>query len=136
MWKEMYRVGVELIDKQHQELFQRVEDFVLAIKGSGAWEEKVEKVKDTMEFMQNYVVEHFRDEEEYQKEINYPDYEKHHKIHEEFKSEVNKYAQNFAEKGYTEEFALEFAGKLMTWLINHVAMTDQKIGQYVRNGGR
>ncbi|NSW92302.1 MAG: hemerythrin family protein [Firmicutes bacterium] len=136
MWKEMYRIGVDKIDEQHQELFRRVEEFLRAVKGAGQWEEKLAKVKDTLAFMQGYVVEHFQNEEEYQREINYPGYEQHHKIHEEFKFEVNKYAQKFAEKGYTEEFAQEFAGKLMTWLINHVAMTDQKIGQYVRKGGQ
>lgn len=135
MWKEIYRIGVDKVDAQHKELFQRVGDFLLAIKTAGKWEEKVAKVKETLAFMQNYVVEHFADEEEYQREINYPGYEKHLKTHEEFKAEVNKYASKFAESGYDEEIAQEFGGKLMTWLIYHVAMEDQKIGEYVRRGG-
>ena len=135
MWKEIYRIGVDKVDAQHQELFRRVADFLMAIKGGGGWEKKVEKVKETMVFMQNYVVEHFTDEETYQKEINYPGYEKHCQIHEEFKAEVNKYALKFAESGYNEEIAQEFGGKLMTWLIYHVAMEDQKIGEYVRREG-
>jgi len=136
MWKEMYRIGVDKVDAQHQELFQRVEDFLLAIKGAGPWEEKLVKVKDTMAFMQDYVVEHFRDEEEYQRAIGYPGYDRHCRTHEEFKAEVNKCAEKFAANGYTEDLAQEFAGKLMTWLIYHVAMDDQKIGQYVRQGGQ
>ncbi|HHX18374.1 MAG TPA: hemerythrin, partial [Clostridium sp.] len=26
MWKDKYKIGVELIDKQHEELFRRVSD--------------------------------------------------------------------------------------------------------------
>ncbi|MDI9418646.1 MAG: hypothetical protein QM399_00480 [Bacillota bacterium] len=30
MWKEKYRIGVEAIDNQHRELFQRVSDFLMS----------------------------------------------------------------------------------------------------------
>jgi len=135
MWKEAYRIGVEKVDAQHQELFNRVAAFLKAIKGEGDWEQKVELVKKTLEFMQGYVVEHFADEEAYQKEINYPDFAKHYQIHEDFKAEVAKYAQKLAESGFSEEVAQEFGRKLMAWLIYHVAMEDQKIGEYVRSQG-
>lgn len=65
MWKDKYRIGVELIDTQHQELFKRVSDFLQSVQEKGDWEEKTAAVRETLEFMQNYVVEHFNDEEEY-----------------------------------------------------------------------
>ncbi|GAV21502.1 bacteriohemerythrin [Carboxydothermus pertinax] len=135
IWKESYRIGVEKVDAQHQELFHRVDEFLRAIKGPGDWEDKVEQVKKTLKFMQGYVVEHFADEEAYQQEINYPDFAKHYLIHEEFKAEVAKYAEKFAASGFNEEIVQEFGGKLMAWLIYHVVMEDQKIGAYVRSQG-
>lgn len=135
MWKEGYRVGVEKIDTQHQELFQRVTDFVKAIKGEGQWEQKVEKVKETLDFMQRYVIEHFAAEEVYQKEVGYINFKQHQQIHKDFKADVAKYAQKFEDTHYSEDIAQEFAGKLMTWLIYHVAIEDQKIGAYVRTRG-
>jgi hemerythrin len=134
MWKESYRIGIELIDTQHQELFQRITDFLKVIKGQGKWEQKIDRVKETSSFMQSYVVKHFSDEEVYQKKINYPNCEGHHQLHEEFKAEVSKYAEKLVESGYNEDVAQEFAGKLMTWLIYHVAKEDQEIGKYVRLG--
>ena len=77
MWKDKYKIGVELIDHQHQELFGRVSNFLQAVQSEGQWEEKLEHVKSTMEFMQNYVVEHFEAEEQFQREINFPEYENH-----------------------------------------------------------
>ncbi|QGG48300.1 bacteriohemerythrin [Heliorestis convoluta] len=136
MWKDKYKIGVAEIDQQHEELFRRVSTFIQTVRKSGTWEEKAENVKETISFMQAYVVDHFNDEESYLEKIGYPDLKKHKEAHEEFKRAVQEYVQRFEQEGYPEEVALEFGGKLMTWLIMHVASMDQKIGRYVvKQGG-
>lgn len=135
MWKDKYKVGIDLIDQQHQELFNRVSEFIRTVENEDSWEKKLNKVKETMDFMQKYVVIHFDQEEAYQRKIDYPDTQKHKQIHEEFKGVVNNYVKLFEEEGFTEEKIQEFSAKLMTWLIMHVAQTDQKIGDYVKNKG-
>ena len=72
MWKEKYRVGAELIDTQHKELFHRVSNFIQAVQSPQPWENKLEHVKETLAFMQDYVIIHFNDEERFQAEIGYP----------------------------------------------------------------
>ncbi|RYD02158.1 hypothetical protein N752_27285 [Desulforamulus aquiferis] len=39
------------------------------------------------------------------------------------------------QEGYSEELVQEFSGKLMAWLIMHVAAMDQKLGEYVVSQG-
>ncbi|HHW07645.1 MAG TPA: hemerythrin family protein [Clostridia bacterium] len=136
MWKEKYRLGVQNIDEQHEELFRRVSEFVLALRQDGSWEEKLPKVKETLAFMQSYVITHFADEEAYQREMQYPGYEEHRRIHEDFKAEVHEFARRFEEEGYLEDTVQQFAGKLLAWLINHVAATDQQIAHFVSGQGR
>ena len=131
LWKEKYKIGILVIDEQHQELFSRVEDFVQAIRQEGLWKGKIETVKETMVFMQEYVVTHFNYEEKYQQQLGYPDYEKHHHIHEAFKADIQGMATKFAKEGYQEEAVQALAGRLLAWLINHVVATDQKMAQYV-----
>lgn len=135
MWKDKYRVGVDLIDEQHKELFSRLSKFIEVVQNDIAWEEKIDQVKETMEFMQEYVVTHFDDEEAYQEEIGYPDIEKHKQAHAKFKQGINDYVEIFEESGYTEEKIQELSGRLMAWLIMHVGHMDQKIGEYVRSKG-
>ena len=89
MWKEKYRIGVELIDTQHQELFRRLSNFIQIVQNNIPWNDKLEEVKETLNFLQEYVVFHFNDEEAYMKEINYPDLELHKKIHKDFRDEIN-----------------------------------------------
>ena len=129
-WKEKYRLGVDLIDQQHEELFERVSAFITVVRSAVPWEEKVDQVKDTMAFMQEYVVFHFEDEEAYQERIGYPDLENHKRIHAQFKTSVQTYAERMESEGYTEDLVKEFSGKLMAWLIMHVAGVDQKLGTF------
>ncbi|WP_312813012.1 hemerythrin family protein [Sedimentibacter sp.] len=135
-WKDKYEVGVELIDNQHKELFRRVEDCIKTIRSTTLGEEKAQKVNETLEFMKEYVVEHFRDEEEYQIKIGYPDYEKHKQIHDSMVSFVLEVSEEYEKDGYNDALIQKFAGRLLTWLINHVAAEDQKIADYaVKKGG-
>lgn len=135
MWKEKYRIGVDLIDSQHQELFKRLSKFIQIVQNNIPWEDKLEEVKETLNFLGGYVVFHFNDEENFMKEINYPDFELHKKIHEDFKDEINEYIKLFEKEGFTEDKIQELNAKLMTWLIMHVGKMDQQIGKYTKEKG-
>lgn len=135
IWKDKYELGVHIIDEQHKELFRRVDAFVQTLRSSATWEEKVKKVNETLEFMNGYVVEHFRDEEEYQKKIGYPGYEEHKKIHDNMVNYVVKVTEEYEKSGYNEQLMQQFGGKLLSWLINHVAAQDQRIADYAIKKG-
>ncbi len=133
IWKEKYKIGVPLIDEQHEELFRRVTEFVETLRSAGEWSHKVAKVNETLNFMKDYVVMHFHDEEAYQQEIEYPGMAEHRRIHNDMVQYVMNIAEQYEREGYKEELMQQFAGKLLAWLINHVAATDQKIAEYVKS---
>lgn len=135
LWKDKYELGVALIDEQHQELFKRVDAFLNVLRSNSPTEEKREKVSTTLEFMKGYVVEHFCDEEEYQRRIGYPNYEGHKKIHEDMVNYVVEVSKEYENNGYDEQFMQQFGGKLLAWLINHVASEDQKIASFAIEQG-
>lgn len=135
IWKEKYRIGVPAVDEQHEELFRRVNDFVVVLRSPLTWEEKQGKVNETLEFMKEYVIDHFRDEEEYQLSIGYPEYETHKKIHTEMVAYVAATAEEYEREGFSEQVMQRFAGKLLAWLIHHVADSDQKIANYAMGKG-
>lgn len=132
MWKERYEIGVERIDEQHRELFQRVEEFLKATNDPKKnWDEKVEKVKETMNFMGEYVNYHFDDEEKLQEELGYPNLAEHKEAHRKFKKGIKEYIEKLEADDYSEDLVQEFGGKIMTWLIMHVGDVDQKLGDYI-----
>lgn len=132
IWKEEYKIGVPLIDEQHEELFSRVTTFVETIRSDRLWNEKVKRVNDTLEFMKDYVVTHFQDEEAYQKEIGYPEAEQHRKIHQDMVSYIEMISRQNEINGSKEIVMQQFAGRIVTWLVNHVVGEDQKIAEFAK----
>ena len=133
IWQENYKVGVKEIDKQHKELFEILNKLIRVVRDDDEDEEvKREKMIDTLEFMNKYVNKHFSEEERLQAEYDYPDLEEHQEIHRKFEAEIEEFQDEFRKNDYSQEFAKEFSGRLLTWLINHVADTDQKIGEYIK----
>lgn len=132
MWKEHYRIGSELIDTQHRELFKRVSNFVKVVQAGGSWDDRLHEVQSTLEFMQSYVVIHFDNEEQLQRDIGYPGLEEHVRIHTEFREEINEFAARMKREGFDEKSMQELAARVMTWLIMHVGKEDQKIGEFLR----
>ena len=133
IWKDEYKIGVELVDDQHRELFKRLGDFIQTVRSDKEESKKKIEVEKTLNFMGEYVVTHFDAEEALQKKYNYPGFENHHQIHEDFKAEVAEFQQEYRENKFDEDFVMEFSGRLLTWLINHVASTDQDIGEHINS---
>jgi len=135
LWKDNYELGVPQIDAQHKELFRRVEAFLQVLRSGDSWDEKVAKVNETLEFMKGYVVEHFHDEEEYQLSIDYPGYEAHKQIHIGMVDYVLEFSRQYEQSNNNELLIQQFGGKLLAWLINHVAAEDQRIADYAKRKG-
>lgn len=58
--------------------------------------------------------------------MGYVSYEKHVKIHENFKNTVEAY-KDLLEKDFSAKTLKSFIGTLLAWLVNHVCVCDRKI---------
>ena len=81
-WQEEYRIGVDIIDREHQRLF-RIINKLFAFK---------EEEKDTqwtcqegIKYFKGHAMKHFADEEAYMASINYEGLEEHQRIHRHFR---------------------------------------------------
>lgn len=122
MWKESYRLGVELIDQQHRELFAMTEELVSAVE-QGATAADYEKA---VGFLQDYVIEHFRDEEAYLASLHARDLAAHRVEHQAFTETVENYGERLKENGFDKKTMKDLIGTVTAWLIYHVVDTDQK----------
>jgi hemerythrin-like metal-binding protein len=126
MWKEEYRLGVETIDSQHQQLFKMVDDLLLVIDDSEHKDYKKE-CADAVNFLYDYTVKHFQFEEGYQASIGYSDIEAHKLQHKRFIITVENFAKKMTESDYDMKVVKAFSGSLVAWLNYHIGETDQKI---------
>jgi hemerythrin len=128
-WDSSFSVGYPLIDEQHQELFVKVNALLAAIQlGQGK-----DQLKKAVDFLSDYTVKHFFDEEQLQKKYRYPDHPNHHKYHEFFKGTVRDFSKELIMRGANEKLADEMRKKLGSWLIDHIKVQDVKLGAYLRS---
>ncbi|MGI6256170.1 MAG: bacteriohemerythrin [Acutalibacter sp.] len=123
MWKDSYRLGVERIDNQHIELFRMTEDLVRAVSENAT----MEAYQKALGFLKEYVIYHFRDEEEYQASIHYSGAKAHKEEHRRFTQTVLNYEKALEKNGFDLETMKDLVGTVTAWLIYHVVDTDQKI---------
>jgi hemerythrin len=131
-WTEDLAVGNEMIDAQHKELFVRITDLVNAIKSKTC---KFE-IGPTTQFLQQYVIKHFTDEQNLMKSQNYPDFEAHKALHDKFihdfedlKKELEDETSNYSKSVYTNQMVVD-------WIVEHINQVDKKFGQYMKEQGK
>ena len=128
-WSKDYELGNEFVDSQHKRLFELVCNL-----GKSCLEgEDVATLSETLDFLLQYTVQHFSDEESLQLKYNFPEYEHHKKLHEEFEATVGEKVLEFKEKGSTKDLSDTVNDFVVTWLLNHILKEDMKIGAYIKD---
>lgn len=127
-WNDSFKLGSDLVDAQHRKLFELLSDLIESCE-TGAENTKLE---ESLNFLVNYTVQHFKAEENLQIHYDYPDYERHRKLHEDFKETVGELVQRFADSGSTKELSDDMNKIVARWLVNHIQVEDKKIGAYIR----
>ena len=127
-WTPDLTVDEGKIDQQHKELFKRIGKLVSAIKSRTCKYE----IGPTTAFLEEYVIKHFRDEEEMMRLEGYPDLEAHKVIHDKFisdfndlKKELKSEASNYTKSVYTNQIVVD-------WILDHILEMDKEFGRYLK----
>lgn len=126
-WDKSLETGNLTIDGQHKSLIDAINELLDACsKGKGRTE-----VSKTLDFLQNYVVRHFADEERLQIQSSYPDYKSHREKHESFKATVKSIADEYEKGGATIQLVAKVNTSIGGWLINHIKSEDKKVAAHI-----
>jgi hemerythrin len=125
-WDESLTVGIELIDAQHKELFDRINRLLDACKrGEGK-----EEIADVVSFLGNYVVEHFESEEQAMQKRNYPAFSAHKQEHDVFRKDFETLKEDIAREGAGLGAVAKINKALVDWLIKHIGRSDKAFGAH------
>jgi hemerythrin len=128
-WDKSLETQNALIDEQHRKLFDALNAFLQA---SGEKKSR-EDVKKSLDFLNDYTIKHFFDEEQLQKQHGYPDYPNHHELHEALKKTVRELQHDFILNGPSDELIRDVEKKVGDWLVAHIKSQDVKIGAYIKD---
>lgn len=127
-WTPDLAVGVETIDNQHKELFQRVSALLDACSaGKGK-----ETIREILAFLEGYVVEHFNDEESLMVRHGYPGYSEHKSLHEQFIREFTALKQQIESDGATGHIVIQTNRIVVNWLNQHIRNVDKLVGAFLK----
>jgi hemerythrin len=128
VWDDSFKTGNELIDEQHKQLFAAINDLLkISDQGEGA------DLKKSLDFLNEYTIKHFFDEEQLQQKYQYPDYPNHKKLHEGFKALVRELSHKWIMSGTSKLLTDEVKTKIGDWLVSHIKGQDIKLGAYIKS---
>lgn len=119
-WYDGLSLGHEDIDRQHQGLFDLVNELEEAIMQ----QRSLTILADVVERLNVYAAEHFAAEERLMREHRYPGFAAHQQAHELFIEKVMSF--NFMPDAY-EHPSKELYQFLRTWLIEHIRIVDKAV---------
>jgi hemerythrin len=126
LWDNSFLVNFEIIDNQHKGLVDMTNELIRGCGGGRAVQDVlfIKALRKAVE----YARVHFSTEEEYMRQVSYPDFAVHKKEHEAFVAEVAKQLKSFEEN---RNDPVVLAGFLKNWLFNHIAVSDKKYAPYL-----
>lgn len=126
LWTKNLEVGVDLIDSQHKQWFEKADQLFEAGK-SGKSKEYIIQMFD---FLDEYTKTHFRDEEKYMQSINYPEISQQKQMHADFIKKLSELRIQYETAGANITTIISANQFILDWLTKHISNADKKIGEY------
>lgn len=129
-WSEKMSVGNNIIDQQHKKLVQMVNSLFDAMaQGKGD-----QVLEPTIKELAIYTKTHFDYEEQFMRQIGYPQLEEHQQVHRDLLGKVKGIYDKIAAGEHYSSVTL--AGFLKEWLTKHIMGVDQKYAAFSTVGAR
>ena len=128
-WNNKYCMGISVIDEEHKKLIGILNKAIDAKELN----DNKEELKEVLEEMTEFALEHFETEEAYMKEFNYPEYQHHSEEQYAFFTKTIAYFDRVVNGDY--HISNELIKYLKQWLVNHIQICDrQYIDCFKTNG--
>ncbi len=128
VWNDNLASGSTEIDTQHKELFKRIDSLLAALeKGSGR-----EEMATIVQYLSDYVVFHFGNEENYMAKFSYSSATAHKAQHEQFIKNFLKLKDRLMREGINAQLTEDTRQLVVDWLINHIKYSDRALGLFLK----
>ncbi len=117
--------GIKDIDIQHKLLF----DAINSLENNS----DPEQIWFTLCDVEEYASVHFKTEENYMIELNYPDIDEHVKEHKVFLKKYKVLKDELEKQGASEEFLHKLRSLLVEWIIAHYIDIEVKMAKFLRS---
>jgi hemerythrin len=128
-WDDKYSFDISIIDKEHRKFMDVINKAIVAKENN----DNPEGVKEVLREMTNYIFTHFKTEETYMIEFNYPEYQYHKEEHNDFTMKIIAYLDSAINGNY--QIVSVLLEDLKSWLVYHIQVTDKKYSDCFKKNG-
>jgi hemerythrin len=128
-WSKDLETGNQMIDTQHKQLIQAINDLLDACSGGKGRQ----ALDGTLDFLTKYTAKHFGDDENLQLQAKYPDYANHKKLHDGFKATVADLGRQLKAEGPTITLVGKVNSSIGGWLVSHIKREDTKVAAHLKS---
>ncbi len=125
VWNSRFETGIAIIDTQHKALFDAVNRLADSFKDGSS----KTAVKESMDFLVRYTVDHFQTEEKVMKDMGYPKLTSHMAEHAQLVSKAQELQGKIAEG---KPVTMEVSKFLADWLKHHINEVDMGYVEFKR----
>ena len=122
LWMKSLETGIVTIDEQHKKLFEQV-DLLLD-------KENVNRHKEIIDFLDNYIANHFSGEQKMHREAKYPKANEHKKMHDDYIVVFKKMKDKYLKEGAAISINMEINKTVVGWLRDHIMVHDKEFAAY------
>ena len=122
-WDPALETGLTLIDEQHQALFAQTRILLDCTQD--------DRIATTLQFLANYVVEHFGTEERLHRETDYPAAAEHLDAHNRFIETFKELNEEYQASGHDLLILMKITKVVLDWLRHHIGGLDREYGVYI-----
>lgn len=126
IWSSDLETGNEMIDNDHKGII-KLYNQVVNIVEKKQFDKNLVKV---LTELTHYSVKHFKNEEDWMLEMNYPDFEEHQMEHKDFVYKIVMFNMSFDDSN--EQMFKDILTFLKDWISNHVVSLDKEIVKYYK----
>ncbi|OGV35492.1 MAG: hypothetical protein A2020_02445 [Lentisphaerae bacterium GWF2_45_14] len=125
------RTGIPLIDRQHEEFFERANTLLRKCTTPEALNEK--DINKILDFIWVYIIEHFTTEEDIMNKYEYSSYGPHKQAHMEFRKQYMAYREQIRASGITPTAMRDLLFFMRDWFFKQIITHDIKLADFLKN---
>lgn len=125
IWNDNCSIGMDLIDTQHQHLFE-IGNKIYTLLKTDLQTDKYKDIILIVQELRDYTKYHFKCEENYMLEINYPGFEEQKKEHNEFIKQLEEMDINSIHENQQKHIE-DLMNFVFDWLLSHILEKDKLI---------
>lgn len=125
-WNPDLSIGIDLLDSQHKEIFEKANAFFIANKVGAP----SKRLAECLEFLEQYVLYHFQAEEAFQAEKGYPKRREHQAMHQALLIQFKFHSTALYGSNFSQISIDGFYKFLREWIEAHILREDTKFARY------